>query len=193
LRLSILGGPPAVHLLRWAFCLAWMVLGLCTDWGAENSVPLEYKVKAAFLYNFTRFVEWPPARFAANDGPLIIGICGRNPFGDELEHGLKGRSVNGHPIELRMVEAPESAKDVHLLFIPASEDGRASAWLKSAAGAGVLTVGETEKFADAGGMIRFVREADKVRFDINVEPAEQARLRVSAQLQKLARTVRQKT
>lgn len=179
-------------MLRWGMSLAWLVMGLCTDWGAESSVPLEYKVKAAFLYNFTRFVEWPSASFAANDGPLIIGICGRNPFGGELEQGLKGRSVNGHPIELRAVETPEAAKQVHLLFVPAGEDGRASVWIKSVAGIGVLTVGETEKFADAGGMIRFVREADKVRFDINMEPAEQGKLRVSAQLQKLARTVRQR-
>ncbi|MDB6033473.1 MAG: hypothetical protein JWM16_3811 [Verrucomicrobiales bacterium] len=123
---------------------------------------------------------------------MVIGVFGRNPFGDELEIEIKDLQVNGHPVVCKPVARASDARLVHLLFVPANEESSLNELVKELQQAHVLTVGETPGFAAAGGMINFLREGDKVRFDINAFSADQAGLRISAQLQKLAKTVRKK-
>jgi hypothetical protein len=166
----------------------WLVGGRCV--AAESLGTKEYQLKAAFLYNFTKFVEWPTNSFDDPDAPLILAVAGKGPCAAELEQVVKGRTANGRRIVVKMVETPEAAKGAHVLFLPASEDPRIEEWLGAVRNAGTLTVGESEPFAKAGGIIRFLLEGDKVRFEINVDSTEQAGLKISAQLLKLAKTVR---
>jgi hypothetical protein len=152
---------------------------------------LEYEVKAAFLYNFAKFVEWPGHAFAAADAPLEFCLLGDNPFDGALERVISDRTAHGRQIRIR--ETPvESARGCHLAFVAGSEDQRVARIVQSlnaAEGAPVLTVGETEAFAKANGMIRLVVEEGGVRFDINTVAAEREGLRFSSQLLKLARRV----
>jgi hypothetical protein len=150
-------------------------------------VSREYQIKAAFLFNFTKFVEWPPDRFGDDTSPIIIGVIGKTPVGDELRKIVKDRLVNRRAIVVKLITTADEAPTVHLLFVSAGEETRppAAAWQKAA----VVAVGESEKFSDLGGTITFTREADKVRFEINIATAERDGLKISAQLQKLATAV----
>ncbi len=171
--------------------LALVALGGAPAWGADTPVSKEYQLKAAFLYNFTKFVEWPTGRFADATSPIVIGVLDRNPFGDELEKIVKGRTVNGRAIVIKLVTTANEAATVHLLFVPADEEPRLAAtevWKKAA----VVSVGESDHFTVLGGTITFKPEADKIRFAINLESAEQAGLKISAQLLKLAIAVHRK-
>ena len=169
----------------------WLLLLslFASAWGGDQ-VPKEYQVKAAFLYNFAKFIEWPSGSFDGADSPIVIGVFGENPFGNELERLAKDHSINGHPIVVRSVQSAASARKTHLLFISTAEDGRFPDLGDAFKGSGTLTVGESEGFARRGGMICFVPEGDKLRFEINIGAVGQAGLKVSAQLQKLARSVR---
>lgn len=153
-------------------------------------VAKEYEVKAAFLYNFTKYVEWPKESFAGPDDPIVIGILGGNPFGEELENIVKGRTVNGRPVVVVNVRTVAELKRVSVLFVPAGQEVLLNGALKNFDDATVLTVGETERFAALGGAIVFKNVDDKVRFSINIAAAERARLKISSQLQKLALVVR---
>lgn len=156
---------------------------------AEPAASKEYKIKAAFLYNFTKFVEWPEERFATADAPIVIGVLGPNPFSAELEATVQGRKVNARSVRIVRLESADKAAGVHLLFISAAAD-EAYASAVRAEKEGVLTVGETDRFAELGGVITFKTVGDKVRFEVNVAAAEARGLKLSAQLQKLATAVR---
>jgi len=168
-----------------------MLLGGLTLSSARADVFGEYQVKAAFLYNFTKFIEWPPERFADATSPIVIGVLGRNPLGDELEKIVRGRRVNGRAILVKFLPTADDISSVHLLFVPAGEETRlpATAWPQAA----VVVVGESEACTALGGMIGFTRDADKIRFSINLESAEGRGLKISAQLLKLATAVRRKS
>lgn len=188
--------PAASRPLRWLAALRGPMLLLLALAGAvagpaTESAPLaqEHQLKAAFLYNFTKFVDWPPRRFARPESPLVIAVLGKNPFADAVLELARDRRVNGRPVHFRRVEAPEEAREAHLVFIAAGEEARFGPALAALHAAGVLTVGESPRFAAAGGVITFVMQEDKVRFVINLAAAQAAQLRVSAQLQKLASRV----
>lgn len=153
-------------------------------------VSKEYQIKAAYLYNFTKFVEWPPQRFDKTADPIVIGVLGQAPFGEELEKVVRDRKVNGRAISIVTLRSIGEARGVHVLFVAASHEKRLGpedlAQLE-----GVLTVGETEHFA-SDGIVKFTTVDDKVRFEINADAADRAGLRISAQLQKLATVVRKK-
>ena len=159
--------------------------------GADTGVSKENLVKAGFLYNFTKYVEWPSARFADDTSPIIIGVLGRNPFGRELEQIVQTRTVNGRAIQVRLIHTAEEVLTVHLLFVPAGEETRlpAIAWQNAA----VVVVGESADFTALGGTITFTRAEDKVQFAVNLEAAERVGLKISAQLLKLATAVRRKS
>ena len=159
---------------------------------AEPVVAKEYQVKAAFLFNFTKFVEWPAEKFLAQDDPIVIGVLGRNPFGTALEETVKDKKVNGRAIHIKLVRTVAEIKGVHVLFVAASEDHRMGE-VGSALQAGrVLGVGDSAAFLARGGVFRFVPEGSKLRFDIDMVSADLAHLKVSAQLQDLARDVKKK-
>lgn len=157
---------------------------------AQETVPSEYQLKAAFLFHFAKFVEWPANAFPALNAPLIIGVFGDNPFAGDLERIIKTKSINGHPLELRRVNAPASWKNCHVLFIAPSEKKRVDEILKSVRGYSILTVSETDHFLQSGGMINFLIQDNKVRFEINNVAAKKAELKISSKLLSLATSVK---
>jgi len=172
-----------------AFC--WLLAGLTIS-SAQTSVTKEYQIKAAYLYNFAKFVQWPGQSFTNNDSPIVIGVYGQNPFGTELEAIAKDHEINGRHILIKTVESQEDAAGVNLLFISMAEDLHVAETLAALENSTVLTVGESDKFAASGGMIQFIREADKIRFSIDADAAERHGLKISAQLLKLATSVHKK-
>jgi hypothetical protein len=157
---------------------------------APAEVPSETQIKAAFLYNFTRFVEWPEEAFAAPQEPLVIGVLGEKALTEDLRAVVAGRKINGRTIAVRDVEHPIDAVTAKVLFVSAASDARFDALQDSLAGRTVLTVGESSAFASAGGAILLVEHAGKLRFEINVTATERARIKVSSELRKLATAVR---
>jgi hypothetical protein len=154
---------------------------------AAAAGPGEYEVKAAFLYNFARFVEWPDA--ARGEGPFVVTVLGRDPFGSVLDETLRGKTIEERRIVVRRASRPEDAAGSRIVFISDSEEERLPVILKSLGSSPVLTVGEMSAFAEKGGVIRFRVEQDRIRLEINVAAAERSRLRISSQLLKLARIV----
>ena len=142
----------------------------------------EYRVKAAYLYNFLKYVEWPPE---AGAGPLTICVAGRNPFGAVLRDLVRGEMINGRTVDARIVLEPETA--CHLLFVP--EGAPLRAYLRGVSGRPVLTVGDANSFIEEGGIVRFYLDRGNVRFEINRAAAELAGIRISARLLQLARLV----
>lgn len=153
---------------------------------AQQTQPSEYQVKAAFLFNFAKFVEWPAAAFADAKAPLCIGVLGDNPFGADLERSIRDKTINDRPLTMRECRTVEEGKKCHILFISASEKKRLPEIIKALEGANVLTVGETDGFTEAGGMVNFVPEGNKFRFQINDVSAKSAGLKVSSKLLSLA-------
>jgi hypothetical protein len=148
----------------------------------------EYQVKAAFLLNFTKFVTWPAGCFPETTAPIVIGILGDNPFGDELARSVAGQRVQGRPILIEQGRSPAALAHCHLLFISGSERSRLKQHLAALreAHSAALTVSDVDGFLAAGGMIRFVVEQNKVRFEINAENAAAAEVSISSKLLSLA-------
>ena len=159
------------------------------DLPAQTMPFKEYQIKAAFLYNFTQFVEWPTNAFPDATAPLTIGILGNDPFGDALADIVRGEKVNGHPLAIKHFRRTEEISACHLLFIGQSEARRVEEILGGLKDRNILTVGESEGFAKSGGMIRFVTEKNKIRLRINANAAKNASLTVSSKLLKLAEIV----
>jgi hypothetical protein len=155
---------------------------------AQDS-PTEYQVKAAYLLNFLKFVEWPGDALAETHGHWVIGIVGENPFGDGLSQVMTGKTVQGHELEVRQFRPGEDLHACHVLFISASEKKRLPSTLAALNGSSVLTVGDMDHFIESGGMIQFVMEEKRVRFAIDVSASSRARLKVSSKLLSLARAV----
>jgi hypothetical protein len=153
--------------------------------GADES--LEYQVKAAFLLNFIKFTEWPPSAFTASDSPISICILGADPFGDALDQVIAGESVNGKKVAVERLKRAPSAKACQVLFISKTEKNIDK--ILPTLGPGVLTVGDEENFIRDGGMISFIIENRRVRFDINQTAAANAALKLSSKLLSVARSV----
>ncbi len=151
--------------------------------------PTEYEVKAAFLYNFARFVEWPPETFHDAQEPFVIAVLGLDPFGPVLDDTVAGKMAFGRRIEVHRSTRVEDVHDAQIVFVSASERANMPVILKTLDRPGVLTVGDVDGFAEHGGAINFTVQARKVRFEINPARAEQARLKMSSQLLKLATLV----
>jgi hypothetical protein len=147
----------------------------------------EYLVKAAFVFNFAQFVEWPAAAFADSTSPVVIGIVGDDPFQGALEKTVAGKTVGGRPLSIRHLKAGDDLRSCHVLFVAPSENGRTAEILRRVEGVSVLTIGETDQFPWSGGVIRFFLEDNRVHFEINQDAAESSKLKVSSKLMKLAR------
>jgi hypothetical protein len=148
----------------------------------------EYKVKAAFLYKFASYVQWPARVFERPDSPLVIGVAGADVLGDELAQIVAGRSIEGRPVQVRKLRRGEALNGLQVLFIGRSDRGPSEV-LASAKGRPVLTVTESEDAFAMGSMINFVIVEDRVRFDVALHEAETADLKVSARLLSVARKV----
>jgi len=151
-------------------------------------VSREYEIKAAFLYKFTQFVEWPAEAIPAASSTINICVLGEDPFGRTLE-SIMDKIVGGRKLTIRRLTQLEGGPSCHVLFISSSERKRMKEVVTSLGTSSVLTVGDMDRFAELGGMINLVTEQNRVRFDINVEAAEHARLKLDSRLLNLARVI----
>ena len=171
-------------LVLWA-CLPRIALTQTTP----ETQATENQIKAAYLYKFGGYVEWPVQSFDKADSPLVIGVLAGDTFADVLEQTIAGRSMNGHPISVRKIRHGEPYTGVHIVFISRTETAALNDAIAGVKGQAVLTVTDSERGPSAGSMINFVLEDNKVRFDIAPTPAEQNRLKISARLLNVARKV----
>jgi hypothetical protein len=154
-----------------------------------NGEGVEYPLKLAFLYNFTKFVEWPPDSYRDAGAPLAICIVGRDPFSPEIEGDLRTKIVEGHPVEVLNLKSTGTLSVCHIVFIPATEKDQVNKIVRYLKGSSTLTVGETEGFAELGGIINLTVEGNKVRFEVNQLAAQRAGLKISSKLLSLAKIV----
>jgi hypothetical protein len=145
----------------------------------------EYQLKAAFIYNFAQFVEWPDKAFAKPDSPIVITVLGENPFGNLLDQITRGKQIRGHDIVVHYVQSPAKIGQTHILFVGAPHNQNPGEALRGLSG--VLTIADTDSFTANGGMIRFFSEENKLRFEINTKSTDKAGIKVSAKLLQLAK------
>jgi hypothetical protein len=150
----------------------------------------EAQVKAAFMYNFLKFVDWPADAFNGPRDSLIVGILGSGPTADAAARFLNGKSVHGRAVVIRRLKDDGPRPTIHALFIGNADTSRTRAVLDAVANAAVLSIGESTDFAEDGGVIGLLVEKQKVRFEINTDAAAGAGLKVSSKLLALARIVR---
>ena len=152
----------------------------------------EYDLKAAYLYNFATFVDWPAAAFARPDAPFVVGVIGKDPFGAALDDTFRGLTVQKRRPEIRRSAEIEKLKGSHILFVPASEKARFKEIVEAFRGTSTLVLGEAEGFAAGGGSMNYFIEDKRLRFEVNPAAARRAGLSVSSQLLRLARIVEEK-
>lgn len=165
-----------------------LVAGAAQSSGAADPAS-EYEVKAAFLYNFTKFVEWPDTAFTDDKAPVVICIFGNDPFGTALDP-MESMSAQGRKFLIKRCKSLDQLRTCHVVFISQSERDRLATILAYLAKSGALTIGDMEGFAEAGGMINLYEAGNKIRFAINVDAAQSAGLRISSQLLALAKIVK---
>jgi hypothetical protein len=163
-------------------------LALMTPFAEGQQVAGEYEVKAAYLLNFARFVEWRPETLPAG-APLHVAIVGKHAFGRALEDVLRGKSANGHPILLRQLQWQDPLAGQHIIFISASEESHLPEILERLGNQNVLTVSDIDRFSLRGGIVEFRMVGNRVRFDINRGPANRAQITISSKLLSVARAV----
>jgi hypothetical protein len=157
---------------------------------AQIPASREYQIKAAFLYNFTQFVEWPAASFENGTAPLVIGVLGEDPFGSVLQETVKGEKVNGHPLTVQHYDVPKEIGQCHILFVNVGGEAQLKETLTLVKGRHVLTVSDAPDFIKRGGLVRFIKENNKIRFQINQEAAKENDIAISSKLLRLAEIVK---
>jgi hypothetical protein len=167
-----------------------LLLGLLIAYTASAQTVDEYVVKAAFLYNFAKFVEWPPETFKTDKDPIRICVLGQDPFGRALGDVVGGKTVVGRALVITEISNVSQSIECQMLFVSSSERKRLRAIFAELRMRGVLTIGDTEGFATQGGIVNFKLEDGRVRLEINVEAAGQAKLRISSQVLNLAQIVK---
>jgi len=178
-----------------ALCLVFVVL-LCAGvrksfaGDVEAAVLGEYEVKAAFLYNFAKFVEWPDDALDDSKSPIVVGILGEDSFGSIIDKTVAGKTVCEKKFVIKRFRMIADVERCHILFVSSSEEARLDKILDKVKDSNVLTVGETEGFAERGGIINLTNEQNKIRFEINVDAAKRAGVKISSKLLKLAKVVR---
>lgn len=186
-------GSPVTSRRLLGLILVCAVCAVPLAWAQDSTGSREYQLKAALIYSFTKYIDWPPSRFASPDSPVVIGIIGQNPFGDELERVVEGRKVNGRGFLIKPIYSAKEIASVHVLFVPAGEEPRVVGNTMDLIQApGVLTVGETDQFTVLGGIITFVTVEDKVHFEVSRDSAERGGVRIGQQLLKLSSHGRKK-
>lgn len=149
----------------------------------------EYAVKAAYLYNFAKFVEWPAGAFSSPAAPIRLCAMSDAQFAEDLKQIVACKTIAGHPIEVAAIQNPDQARSCHILFIGSLQDKNTKHILNGIRGLSVLTVGESDGFTQEGGMINFVLRDDRVMFEVNRKAAMEAHLTISSRLLSVARTV----
>ncbi len=177
-----------------------LIVGMALNWTpaadaqAGDADSSEYLIKAGFIYNFAKFVEWPSTAFPQPDSPIVIGVLGVDPFGNVLDRIVEDKKIGPRRFVVRRFKWGRELKDLKdckILFVSASEKAHVDDILLSVKGLSILTVGETPGFAERGGVIRFTLEDNRVRFEVNVDAAHQADLNISSRLLTLAKIIPQ--
>jgi YfiR/HmsC-like len=187
-------GPAKKDLLsQAAVSVAYLTLATCLLAGvlssqAQAQASNEYQVKAAFLYNFAKFVDWPGEAFSSGSAPIVICVIGDDPFGGALDQAISGKTIGGRQLTAWRMKWGQDLRSCHILFISSSERQHLPQIIQSVRGSSVLTVGDVGQFNQQGGMIKFVLVANRVRFEINGWMAEEARLKISSKLLALAKS-----
>jgi YfiR/HmsC-like len=156
---------------------------------AQPAAPGEYQLKAAFLFNFAKFVDWPATTFANSQARFSVCILGTDPFGSTIDELLQGKTVEDRPVAVERSNQIATVRHCQMVFVSASEKSRVREILDGLKGTNALVVGETDGFAAAGGAIQFAIEENRVRFLINTDAADRAGLKVSSKLLSLAHVV----
>ncbi len=186
--------------LQWC-CRAWLgvVAGLFLLLPAviraadDTPTTLEYKIKAGYLFNFAKFVEWPETVLPETKSVIIIGVLDHAEALPIIQQVLAGKSVNGHPLQVKSISSAAPEAGCHILFVTRAA-GKSPEEIRAALGqAATLLVGETERFAEKGGMFGLVHEEESVRLTVNLEAVARAGLRVSARLASVAKVVKEET
>ncbi|HWN95716.1 MAG TPA: YfiR family protein [Methylomirabilota bacterium] len=187
-------GSPTCSLIRRAvmlMVLMGLVIGVNRGWGAETSLA-EYRVKSLFLFNFATYVDWPANAFATASAPFVIGLIGDEKFAAVLAQTVEGKTVSGRRIVMQPIETEDDFGKCHILFIDEPDQKRLGEILDKVKTLPVLTVGETDRFMERGGVINLVKRQGKVRLDINLDAARQAQLAISVRLLSVADVVKGK-
>ena len=182
---AILGSRPGRRAGYWWTAGLFACLALrapAADPSSSAYPAAEYQVKAAFLFNFAQFAEWPARAFPKARAPLVIGILGEDPFGAYLDELVKDEKVGERPLSVRRCRAARDIAGCHILFISRSEAGRLDQIMRPLKGQGILTVSDADNFTREGGMIRLVTDNGKIRLRINVEAAKACGLTISSKI-----------
>jgi hypothetical protein len=166
------------------------VISRPTDLTAQTKPATEYQVKAAFLYNFAKFVDWPPSAFANAKQTFDICVYGHDPFGSALQDALLGKSIGDRHISLGHAAQFQDLEGCHVVFVSVPEREPIADLANRLKGRAVLLVGESDSFAVSGGAIKFTIEDNRVHFVINPDAADRAGLKISSKLLALAKIVR---
>jgi hypothetical protein len=163
---------------------SWIALCLWLWAGAAQAEgnPLERQVKAAYLYKFAGFVEWPEGSFARPDAALQIGVAGNDALAELVEQMVAGRSINGHPIVVRKLHRGEPLAGLHILFVGALERAAAAELLAAARGQSLLTVTDSDDTAALGSLVNFEVADERLRFEVALKAVAASRLRISARM-----------
>jgi hypothetical protein len=176
--------------LAWTLTLAVGVSCLQAQSEDGGEISREYAIKAAYLYKFGQYVEWPATAFADDQSPFVIGVLGTYPFGKIMEQIASTRRIEGRPVIVRRFATMAEYTPCHILFVVASAGpDQTAAAIEKAKRSSVLLVGEEAGFAEHGGTINFFVEENRVRFEVNTEAARQGQLKISSELLSLAKIV----
>jgi hypothetical protein len=180
-----------IALLSGLAALAWCAGSSATAAPeADDARTLEQRVKAAYLYRFAEYVQWPESAFAQRDTPVTIGVLGSDSLADELAQAVQGRTINDRPVTVRRLKPGEPLTGIHVLFISRSENARLSQLAQGARPRSILTVTESDGALAQGSVINFVVADRRVRFEISLEAAEKSKLKLSSRLLAVAQQVR---
>jgi len=157
---------------------------------AQNPRPTDYQVKATYLYNFGRFIEWPGKVAAAQGGSFTVCVLGQDPFGPSLDATLAGETIGGKTVVAKRISSAEESGNCQILFLSLTDDSRLNKVIADLDKKAVLTVSDMSQFVKRGGMIQFVLEGQKVRFEVNLTATQHAGLTLSSELLKVATAVR---
>jgi hypothetical protein len=181
----------AVPYALFVIAAGWIV-GI-SDSIAEEPLHSEYQVKAAFLVNFPKYVDWPSNAFATGNSPIVIAVPGETKVTEEIQKVIAGRTVNGREISLKRLASGEEPGVCHILFISATEQRYSPNLFAKFKDGGVLTVGETDNFLERGGIINLVRRDQTIALEVNLTAASNARIKISSQLLSVASVVKGKS
>jgi hypothetical protein len=169
--------------------LATVIFSLLATRSQAETPSAEYRLKAAFLFNFAQFTEWPPQAFANTKAPIVIGILGVDPFGSFLDETVRNEEAHGRPLVVKRFKTAAEVETCHILYISASEEPRVDSILETLYGRPVLTVGDFESFALRGGMVRFYTQNNRIRMRINLDSVRAAKLDITSRILRVAEIV----